>query len=222
MEVNNFDRIEKVLCSKLDSDVTTVTDKVLLGRIIRRRKENPDDPRGEYIVKRYSFATKEKFVEAQEEIKNLCRMFNARFYLNVNIKSMKEIAFDIAEIIPGLLRKEQYYFVRRIFDNTADANKGLRDHRMWIFDIDNKEHLGPVVKYLVDMGTADKLVDIIPTINGAHILIEPHDVRYMTKAEVKVGEDAFILKDIVDVKKNAMTLVYYDSQEDYISIRQLY
>ena len=39
---------------------------------------------------------------------------------------MKEITFEIAETIPGLIRKEQYYFIRRIFDNTADANKGCK------------------------------------------------------------------------------------------------
>jgi len=214
MEINNFKQIETILFDKLDDKITTQTDNVVLGRIIRRRKENPEDPRGEYIVKRYSFATKERFLETQEEIKNLCHMFNARFYIAVNIKSMKEIAFDIAETIPGLLRKEQFYFVRRIFDNTADANKGIKEHRMWIFDIDNKDHVGPVVRYLFDNNLAGNVIDVIPTINGSHLLVKPHDTRYMLKAEVMVNDETLVLNNIVDIKKNAMTLAYYKDGEE--------
>jgi hypothetical protein len=214
MEVNNFEKIERIIFDKLDKEIKTDTDNVVLGRIIRRRKENPDDPRGEYIVKRYSFATKEKFIEAQDEIKELCRIFNARFYGAVNIKSMKEIAYDIAETLPGILRKEQYYYVRRIFDNTADANKGVKEYRLWIFDIDNKDHLGPILRYMFDNKLTEHVVDVIPTLNGSHLLVKPHDTRYITKAEVDVDGETFLLKDIVDIKKNAMTVAYYFDNEE--------
>lgn len=214
MEVNNFKMIETLLFDKLDEQITTKTDYVVLGRIIRRRKENPDDPRGEYIVKRYSFATKDKFLKVIHEIKELCHVFNARFYVEVNIKSMKDIAFDVAETLPRLIRKEQYYFIRRIFDNTADANKGVRGLRLWIFDIDNKTHLGPVLKYLSDNKLAENVVEVFPTINGAHILLKPHDLRYMDTAEINLGEETLALKKIADIKKNAMTLVYYKSKEE--------
>lgn len=214
MEVNNFKLIETLLFDKLDKEITTKTDYVILGRIIRRRKENPEDPRGEYIVKRYSFATKDRFLESIDEIKELCHVFNARFYIEVNIKSMKEITFEIAETIPGLIRKEQYYFIRRIFDNTADANKGVKEHRLWIFDIDDKAHLGPVLRYLSDNKLSVFIAGVFPTINGAHVLLNPHDIRYMDMAEINVGEETLTLKQIADVKKNAMTLIYYKNKEE--------
>jgi hypothetical protein len=214
MKIDNFKKIESILFDKMNKTITTDTDEVVVGRIIRRRKDNPGDSRGEYIVKRYSFSTKEKFIEAQDEIKHLCRFFNARFYVSVNIKSMKEIAFDIAEILPGLLRKNQYYFVRRIFDNTADANKGMKEHRLWIFDIDDKNHTDTILKYLSDNNLKKWVVDVIPTINGSHILVKPHDTRYMTQAKIVVGEETLLLSKIVDVKKNALTLAYYEGTEE--------
>jgi len=85
---------------------------------------------------------------------------------------MKDIAQDIAEEVPSLIRREQYFYFRRIFDNTADRNKGIKDSRMWIFDVDDQEHVELLMKYLIDNGMqGDPWCGIIPTLNGAHFLM---------------------------------------------------
>ena len=53
------------------------------------------------------------------------------------------------------------------------------------------------------------IAGVFPTINGAHVLLNPHDIRYMDTAEINIGEETLTLKQIADVKKNAMTLIYY-------------
>ena len=123
---------------------------------------------------------------------------------------MKDIAQDIAEEVPSLIRREQYFYFRRIFDNTADRNKGIKDSRMWIFDVDDQEHVELLMKYLIDNGMqGDPWCGIIPTLNGAHFLMKPHDVRYMSKTNVT---DELTLKDIADVKKSALTVCYFNDE----------
>lgn len=208
-KVDNFKLVESILFGNMNSEVTTNSDKVLLGRIIRRKKENPDKS-NEYIVKRYTFANKESFIRYQDEIKDLCRMYNARFYLSVCVKSMKEIALDISEKVPGLIRNEQYFFFRRIFDDVADANKGIKGLRLWVFDIDDKNVIEEVVERLIELRQFGEAWGMIYTLNGAHLLMRPHDIRYMKETILSSG---LRLSEVVDVKQNALTLVYFDGEE---------
>ena len=215
-KINNFALVEGLLFNKLDTNVTTNSDKIIVGRIIRRKKENPDE-KSEYIVKRYTFANKEDFIKYQDEIKKLCAMYNARFYIGVSIKSMKDIAFDISEKVPTLIKHEQYYFFRRIFDDTADANVGVKEHRLWVFDVDNKDHVNPLLEYFIRNGLLTPyFAGMVPTINGAHILMRPHDTRYIhdNKRNMLTEDGSLRLTDVVDVKKNALTLVYYNDEEN--------
>lgn len=215
-KVDNFKLVESLFYGQLQTKIKTDSDLVILGRIIRRKKENPDK-KSEYIVKRYTFVNLEQFIESQGEIKELCRMYNARFYLSVNIKSMKEIAYDISERVPNLIRNEQFYFFRRIFDDVADANLGVKGTRLWVFDVDDVEHINVVITHLVSAGTFNlHSAGVIHTLNGAHLLMRPHDIRYMDAIITDIpGLSGLPLKlsDIVDIKKNAMTLVYYDGED---------
>lgn len=209
VKVDNFKLIESLLFDKLDASGND--DNVIVGRIIRRKKENPDYP-SEYIVKRYTFRSKEIFIERQDEIKKLCHMFNARFYISVNIKSTKDIAYDISVKVPHLIRSEQYYFFRRIFDDTADANVGVKGYRLWVFDIDERSYITPVIEYMTENYTGH-LNGIVPTINGIHLLVDPHDTRYLNNTMIEVDGVSLKLKDMIDIKKNALTLAYYSDEE---------
>jgi hypothetical protein len=213
IKVDNFKLIESLLFDRLDE--RDDKDSVIFGRIIRRRKENPGEQSGEYIVKRYTFTSKKTFILRQQEIKDLCHLFNARFYITTNVKSIKNIAQDISERVPKLIRSEQYYFFKRIFDNTGDANKGIKDYRLWVFDIDDKEYADPIIKYMMD-NQFGRLYGIVPTINGTHLLVEPHDTRYIYNNEVNDisadGDGSLRLKDMFDIKKNALTLIYYNDR----------
>lgn len=212
VKVDNFKLIECILFDNLPADNT---ENVLVGRIIRRRKENPEDPTGDYIVKRYTFMSKEKFVEAQEEIIKLCHLFNARFYISTNLKSLKDIALDISEKVPSLIRKEQFHFFKRLFDDSADANQGIRASQLWVFDIDDKSYVDPVVRYLV-AHYPDKLCGIVNTVHGAHILMKPHDTKYIydTHENCVSADGSLRLSDMIDVKKNSLTLVYYSDEQN--------
>jgi len=213
MRVDNFKIIEDLFFSKL---LKNNDDYVIMGRIIRRRKENPSDPTGDYIVKRYSFLNVEDFIERQEEIKKLCHLFNARFYVSTCIKSLKDIAFDISERVPTIIRNKQFYFFRRIFDDTADANVGVHEHRVWVFDIDDKKYVDFIIEYM-RKNYADVMLGIIPTLNGVHLIVKPFDVRLIEKMKnVYVSEDNSItLRDLIDVKKNSLTVAYYSNEEPY-------
>jgi len=219
MKIDNFELLESLLFDNLDKKTSPKTDKVVLGRIIRRRKENPGDSRPDFIVKRYTFSTKERFLERKEEIKKLCELFNARFYVAITIKSMKSIAFDMAEALPKMLRLEQYYYTRRMFDNIGDANKGLKEYRLWIYDIDNKDHEKPIIEYLINNGDfANYVKAIVPTINGVHILVKPHDIRNIQKDKILVNGEELNIYDIIDIKKNAMTLCYYSDEGEQFKL----
>lgn len=213
MKVNNFSLINSLLFTLLDDenirdrakDKFSYNDKVLFGSVMRRSKENPEKPT--YIVKRYMFKSSQEFLEREEEIKSLCHLFNARFYISTTVKSLKSIAFDMSIEIPRIIKEESYPFVRRMFDSVADSNKGVRtSYRYWIVDIDDMSHSKEVLKHLID-NAGSFVGGIVPTVSGIHILVEPHDMTYLYDSP---------LKEFADVKKNNMTLVYYSDEGDEV------
>lgn len=210
--INNFEIIENVIFKHLPEKRHGLTpqelDKVVFGRIIRRKKENPDKPDG-YIVKRYMFKTLEQFRDTQEEIKELCKVFNARFYVSTNIKSLEEITFDMVEEIPIILRRKQYHLTRRLFESAADINRGIKESRLWILDIDdikqNSQEFDELVEELLEHLDGNNIEAVIETVNGYHVLIKPQNLMWLDKDEE--------LSRKIELKRNALTLAYYEPRE---------
>lgn len=214
--VDNFKEIREYLFKLLESykEDNDTEDIILPGRIIRRKKENPYKE-SEYIVKRYYFKNEQQLIDAEEEIKELCKMYNARFYLSVNFKSIKDVAYDISIETPKLIRSGQYWKFKRIFDSTVDSNKGVKELRRWIFDIDDPYYFDDIILFLHNNKGNEHVDTVFKTLNGYHIIVKPHDTRYIDKGSKNTDDANLILpKNIIDVKKNAMTLVYYSESNN--------
>lgn len=213
MVIDNFEQVTELLFSRLDevnaSDEFNEDDKVLIGSVIRRTKENPD--KKTYVVKRYCFKSKKEFLELREEIKEYCHMFNARFYLATNIKSLQSIAFDMSIEMPKIIKNKEFNYARRLWDSVSDSNTGLRPEQLWIVDIDEQdEEFIKELTHTINNHPRSKegqatVVATIKTLNGVHLLTTPHDIRYLEKHPRRAE---------FDIKKNAKTVVYYGGTDD--------
>lgn len=217
-KVDNFDQITEAFFENLDElnkkENLHDKDKVIFGKIIRRERENPDKPN--YIVKRYMFKSKKEFLELRDEIKEMCHFFNARFYISTNIKSLKSIAGMMAVEMTKAFVNEEYAFARRLYDSVSDRSAGLREYQNWIIDIDSNDQ--EIVDKVIDIvnenekamlhkpkGNGKVIQHIVKTLNGTHLLVRPHDIKYLNLDRNQANIDLTL-----DVKKNAVTLVYYN------------
>jgi hypothetical protein len=52
-----------------------------------------------------------------------------------------------------------------------------------MFDIDKKEDVGAIIEYVTGIGI--KVIDTIPTLNGAHVIVEVFNPRLLDSLQTK-------------------------------------
>ena len=104
MIIDNTEQIKKLIanCGK---------DEFYMLQILHRAKDGktPYEPEGKKIsrqtVKTYYISSPEYLDYKMNEIRDLCRMFNARAYINLNKKSWGQISLKSLEILAGVIAK---------------------------------------------------------------------------------------------------------------------
>lgn len=199
--VDNFKRLEWLLDFYSD-------DTFYFLQIIRRRKDNPDIPNEKSnnyrSIKTYFITSKEQFNSLKDEIVDLCHMFNARAYLGLNKRSFKRTAFETMREISKLIYHEQYHKVMKVYNSCAGYYS--TGDKIWIVDVDNTDILNETIEEIkkCDSVFSDQIIDIIPTLNGNHILTRPFNLGQF---------EPFKVKNNIDVHRNNPTLLYYKQNE---------
>lgn len=200
--VDNFKRVSNILFKKLDiMNDNQIKDFYLSGSIVSRTKDGKDN-RG-FVVNSYTFSNTKQFLKLEDEIKLLCNEFNARFYLGVNIKHNPTVALDMIVALSQYI-KSGHGDLSKLFISSTAKNTGVRDSRVWIIDVDEDfEKLIDVLESLDENSSFfDNYLGLIPTPNGLHILIKPHEL-----------DKKFMSGKIGDLKRNDMTVIYYNKGE---------
>lgn len=210
--VNNFEKVKELFFTVLD-EKNVNNDLFLKGKIIRRKKDNPEIKR-DFVVCSYCFKSSEEFEKRIDEIIKLCDAMNARFYLNPTIKSYKSVTFDMLDSMSILLRHKTYRATKDLFEKASDMNKGFI--KVWIMDVDKDENISlDDINKMVDKIKNEKFefyIDELDTINGKHVFFKPHDIdKFETfnyfKKEIIAGEYLAYVHTC-ELKKNHSTLVY--------------
>jgi len=189
--INNFDIIRKFL-SYNDPDY------FYFGQIIQRKKDNVDLKRNARIVKSYYIHSDEHLTNKMEEVITLCNLFNARFYLNPNVRSLKRCTLEMVSDLLENIKSEQYTSLQNKLDSVCGYAQTPHAQKYWVLDVDDKSlNIEQLKENLLGM---QKFELILPTIQGYHILIKPFDVSKVQ------------LPDCVEVKKNSPTLIYYNNK----------
>ena len=197
--------------------------------VFKRKKDQPEGERDNHqsvrTIKTYCVDSIQYLNKRYDEIKMLCEMFKARTYIHVQKQNHYDVSLnmmvELAERIKNGVIKQQ-----GLFDSVVGQIKTME--KRWIVDIDNKDetHLMEVMDYINNHcrpfitkseihthksdGTIEithdyvpKVINVIPTKNGYHVISERFDVQVFAK---KYPE--------IEIQKKNPTLLYYPNSLD--------
>ena len=122
----------------------------------------------------------EQLDQRYPEMKSLCEQFNARAYIRLSRRDAREIAKDLLILLGDAFRNNSFQHLRKIYSTAVGRNKGL--DKIWIIDVDDdamnvKLDNGFISWLSVLKPQGDKVLSVIPTKQGIHIITKPFDLK---------------------------------------------
>jgi hypothetical protein len=170
--------------------------------VFKRKKDQPEGERDNHqsvrTIKSYCVESIEYLEKRYDEIKQLCEMFKARAYIHVQKQNHKDVSLNmmvaLAQRIQDGNLKQQH-----LFDSVVGQ---LKTHeKRWIVDIDSKDPATVLkIRGAINMcrPDGDKIIEMIPTKNGFHLITERFDVMEFKKNYPDT-----------EIQKKNPTLLYY-------------
>lgn len=209
--MDNFQAIGDFLTeqfSSLYSDDCSVKDDIFYNvELIGRKKDNA---LVDGKVKSYTIDTICDLDKYKQEIITICDALKVRAYISVNYKSHRQVALKAMVEIANYSLQDYFKSSRGLYDSVVAK---FVDHKkqLWIIDVDKDDSLNKSVDELTDLyiKTVEsckpykKIVTVIPTKSGKHIITHPFDA---SEFYLKIGELAKLGSNLI--KKNDVTLLY--------------
>lgn len=223
MNVNNFDLIKTLL--KFEDK-----DDFYFLQIIQRKKDGgfvrAANRNNSYrTIKTFYIRSIEDFEHRKETIIQLCEQNNARAYINLNVRSAKEVALEAAKAYIDLVREDRCYQGHRVYDHVCGVTPKMSVKKKWIVDVDDltSEQVAIICEKICacrsaypmenpDPVTFDNIIAEIPTAHGVHIITCGFDVgrfREILEQSTDVNLTKEQIKEIATVKKDNPTLLYF-------------
>jgi hypothetical protein len=175
--------------------------------ILKRKKDQTTDKANHQsvrTVKSYCVESVEYLEKRYEEIQQLCEIFKARAYLYVQKQNHYDVSLELMIALANKIRNGQHK-QQHLFDSVVGQVRTLE--KRWIVDIDTKDNKELLeVQQWIDHCRPhgeDKIVMMIPTKNGVHLITKRFDVIEFKKHYPEV-----------DIQKRNPTLLYYPSSLD--------
>jgi hypothetical protein len=193
--IDNFQQISKFLT--FDS-----SDDFYYCQIIARRKENPNLKTNNSGIKTYTIRSLDYLELRKDEIITLCKLHNARAYINLNKRSFEKCAYHSMKKLTDVILAKSFTTSNRIFDTVASSKFTTVGDKKWLIDIDNQSLPSPLmlahIEHNCNPKDPNKILGVIQTLNGCHVITKPFN---MLQFKEKYPD--------VDVKKNSPTLLFY-------------
>lgn len=219
MIINNSKQIQDYLQYNFDKIKNTKykEDGFFYIDLIVRKKDDTEhilvkEHGSSTFIKRWIINSLEKYLQYEPEMIYLADITGGRLYLSVNMKSQNKVAqeymnsgFNMAQ----QLIRENSISIKNIINKPlsiiSSDSVSIRNFTYCLFDIDtkNENELNSVVNYLNDL---DKKFYILNTIQGYHVIAN----------KINRNEDVYpsiLYNDLIDIKNNALTLVYFNQKE---------
>lgn len=179
--------------------------------IIKRRKENPDLSKNSIKIIDFFIKSKEDLIKKYGLIKTICEYENARAYISVNKKSFKTLTNQLnLSLLKRTINNKGYETfngtVSHIISDMFDSST-----KKWIIDVDfdfendtpfEVNELYQTIINLQKEGNREPVFDILPTVNGLHIITRPFNLKKFKERFSNIS-----------VHKNGLTLLYYKKNE---------
>lgn len=191
--------------------------------IFKRKKDQPEGEKDNHqsvrTIKTYCIESIEYLEKRYDEIKQLCEMFKARAYIHVQKQNHKDVSLNMMVVLAQRIQDGNHK-QKGLFDSVVGQIK--THEKRFIVDVDSKNelylhevmnhinnHCGPFVNkseihthtsagVVVSYERVPKVIKLIPTKNGFHIITERFDVVEFKKRYPEI-----------DVVKKNPTLLYY-------------
>lgn len=198
--INNFDRIIKHL--EFNS-----SDDFYMLQIIKRRKENPEIGVNSICLRTIYIDSLEKLSKLKNDIIESCDRNKARAYINLSRKSYRKCTLQMLKAVTDRVISNDYSKPYHIFDSVAGQCGS--DRPVWVVDVDrpegySDEEFESMIQSIIEVvnqckpdDSDGKIIDILDTRNGKHILTKPFNLITFST----------IYRDI-DVHKNNPTILY--------------
>lgn len=175
MEIDNIKLILPFL--KFDSE-----DDFYYLQILQRKKENPQLDSNSRVIKNYYINSIEYLLSHYEEIKTLCRVFNARASIRLNKRSYEKVAFKALIKLTDTIFNKDYISCTRSYDKAIGANHN-DNNKKWIVDLDEIYQTEPI--YLERLKNrinkcnpeGNKVIATIPSKSGIHLITNPFNIQ---------------------------------------------
>lgn len=177
-------------------------------QILRRGKDHPELPAANRMIKAYFICSLESLDYVEQEIKDLCKFFGARAYINLTPKSIKKTTMLQLKYLAERVYIGDYKKIWKSWNTCAGEIKG--EEARWIVDVDDcdfRKGLDEIEAFidkecephtlLHNPLRVAKVITEIPTKSGYHIITEPFNLQQFKEKYPDI-----------DVHKNNPTLLY--------------
>lgn len=192
--IDNFELIKPLL--KFPND-----DIYYHLQILRRGKDHPELPAANRVIKSYFICNLESLDYVEQEIKDLCKFFGARVYINLAPKSIKKTTMLQIKYLAQRAYEGDFKKIWKSWNTCAGEIKG--EEPVWIIDIDDTNITeGPIIDLIDDLEPINpfgysKFIAEIPTKSGYHLITTPFNLQQFKEKYPDI-----------DVHKNNPTLLY--------------
>jgi hypothetical protein len=175
--------------------------------IMRRKKDNPTMRVPHEIVMHLNIDTSQDAIDKFERAKAICDALNARFYMRIDVRSYKKVAFEACKDIVDRLAREDYKHCLRSISHAIGVSRDSDEPKLFMLDVDRpyvEEEEEQLRKFVHSAQQQNGKQEIKPTIvlrtvNGWHLLCTPFN-KTIKRPEAWMNE--------VDIKVDADTLLY--------------
>ena len=170
-----IDNLEKVLpFLQFDSE-----DDFYYLQILQRKKENPELGSNSRVIKNYYIRSQQHLLDRYEEIKTLCKVFNARASIRLNRRSFEKVGFKSLENVANTMQNREYKHLMKSYDRACGLLNNERVKR-WIVDIDKDEviWLEQIINAIQPCEpSGGKILAQIPSKSGIHLITSPFNIQ---------------------------------------------
>lgn len=200
--VDNFKQIKGLLNFRSPDDFYFL-------QILQRKKDHNNGKvngsnNNSRLVKAYYIRSLEYFDFIEPEVKELCKLFNARAGINLNRRSYEKTAFHTLRKVADQIMNRDYTHINKAFNSVCGMYSSETDKK-WLLDIDNLQKtetsfLETIKKRIKEFQpVGEKIICVIPSKTGFHFITKPFN---LSEAEV------FLEKNNLEVHKNNPTNLY--------------
>lgn len=199
MSINNFLQIANLL-EFPDKDT------FYFCQIYCRRSKMKGSNNSNRVIRTYYIKSKEHLLSIEDEVIKLCNLFEARAGINLNKRSFEKNAYHMLKNITDHILNKDFENVKRSY-NTVCGKYSNGDKR-WLIDIDEKDvspimlayinHKCEPISLMTEKGLDSKIIDLIPTKQGWHVITKPFNIQTFKNKYPKI-----------DIHKNNPVALFY-------------